>query len=64
MSGVQTGVLEFLADEQEQLLRARLENIVQHARRDGARRAIADAGDFDAALFTQQRRARRSRSCA
>ena len=61
---VEAGALQFVADQREQFLRSRLDDFVQHAREDSARRAVADAGDFDGAIFGEQVRARRSRAGA
>ena len=44
---VEAGAFEFVAHQREQFLGARLDNFVEHARKNGARRAVADAGDFD-----------------
>ena len=51
---VQSAALQFVANQREQFLRARLDNFVQHARENGARRTVADAGDLDGAIFHDQ----------
>ena len=60
----ETGAAQFVADQRQQFLRARLDDVRQHAREDRARRAVAHAGDFDRAVFVQQFAERRSRARA
>ena len=50
----EAGAAEFVADQHQQFLSARLDDFGEHAREHGARRAVADAGDFDGGVFGQQ----------
>ena len=61
---VEAGALQFVANQREQFLRARLDDVGEHARENGARRTIADAGDFDGAVFLQAAPRRRNRDGA
>src|SRR5215472_1281586 len=48
--------LDVVANEREQFHSARLNNICQHVGKDLARRAVANAGDFERAIILQERR--------
>ena len=52
----EAAALQFVANQREQFLRARLDDFVQHARENGARRAVADAGDLDGDVFAASNR--------
>ena len=47
--------MQFVTDQGEEFIRARLDDVGEHPREDGARRTIADAGDLDGGVFLQQR---------
>ena len=51
---VEAGALQVVADQREQFHRARLDDVRKHVREDGARRAIADAGNFNRAIFLHE----------
>src|SRR5215470_1750817 len=53
---VHAAALEVFADERKELGGARLDNLGKRARKDGARRTIAYAGDFNRAVFREERR--------
>src|SRR5580658_4641995 len=53
---VEAGALEVVADEREKFHGARLDDVGEHAGEDGARRAVADAGDFDGSVLMEKRR--------
>src|SRR5580692_3415981 len=53
---VKAGALEVVADEREKFHGARLDDVGEHAGENGARRAVADAGDFDRGVFVEKRR--------
>src|SRR5262249_15370168 len=52
---VEASALEVIAEEGKQLIRARLEDVGEHARENCARRAVANAGDFNGAVFLKHR---------
>src|SRR5579862_1151643 len=51
---VEAGTAGFVADQGEKLLRAGLDDIGKHSGKDSARRAIANAGNFDGGIFGQK----------
>ncbi len=53
---VQASALEIVANEREQFHGARLDDVGQHVREDRARRAVANAGDFNRAVIRDERR--------
>ena len=52
--GVQTGTPQIVRDERQKFLRARFDNVREHARKNRTRGAIADAGDFNGAVLAQK----------
>src|SRR6266581_4118812 len=57
---VKTCAAHFIAHQFQTLLGAWLDNVGKHAREDGARRAITNAGDFNRIFFLMIRRPPRS----
>src|SRR5258706_16281073 len=55
---VEPGALQVIANQSEQFLGARLDDVRELARENCARRAVADAGDLDWMIFYQQRQSR------
>ena len=52
---VEAGALQIIAYQSEQFVGPWLDDVGHHARKNHARRPVADAGDFDGAVFGEQR---------
>ncbi len=60
--GFDAAAAELVADQHQEFMGARLDDIGEHAGENGARRTVADAGDFDGGIIFQQRTDRRRRA--
>src|SRR4029077_12134368 len=48
---IESGALQIVADERKQFQGARLDDVREHVSKNGARRTVAHAGNFDRAFF-------------
>src|SRR5215472_10737171 len=53
---VQAGALQVVADQRKQFHGARLDDVRERVRENGARRAVTDAGNLNGAVFSHERR--------
>src|SRR5690242_380537 len=53
---IQAGALQIVADQRKQFHGARLDDVREHVRENGARRAVADTGNFDGAISFHENR--------